>query len=128
MNIATRLKRLEIAFEGDAVSGAQVTVEDGILDGDGRWVRVRERTEGLDTGQHPEYQTALDDALGLAVGQALATNRGLASQLTGRDETIEKLREDNAALSAERDRFAAAGEELARDRDRLAAKLAESVG
>ena len=128
MNIATRLKRLEIAFEGDAVSGAQATVEDGILDGEGRWVRVRERTEGLDTGQHPEYQTALDDALGLAVGQALATNRGLASQLTGRDETIEKLREDNAALSAERDRFAAAGEELARDRDRLAAKLAESVG
>ena len=128
MNIATRLKRLEIAFEGDAVSGAQATVEDGILDGDGRWVRVRERTEGLDTGQHPEYQTALDDALGLAVGQALATNRGLASQLTERDETIEKLREDNAALSAERDCFAAAGEELARDRDRLAAKLAESVG
>jgi len=128
MNIATRLKRLEIAFEGGLVSGAQVTVEDGILDGDGRWVRVRERTEGLDTGQHPEYQTALDDALGLAVGQALATNRGLASQLTERDETIEKLREDNAALSAERDRFAAAGEELARDRDRLAAKLAESVG
>ena len=128
MNIATRLKRFEIAFEGDAVSGAQATVEDGILDGDGRWVRVRERTEGLDTGQHPEYQTALDDALGLAVGQALATNRGLASQLTERDETIEKLREDNAALSAERDRFAAAGEELARDRDRLAAKLAESVG
>jgi hypothetical protein len=128
MNIATRLKRLEIAFEGGLVSGAQVTVEDGILDGDGRWVRVRERTEGLDTGQHPGYAAALDHALGLAAGQALAANRGLASQLTERDETIEKLREDNAALSAERDRLAAAGEELARDRDRLAAKLAESVG
>jgi hypothetical protein len=128
MNIATRLKRLEIAFEGGLVSGAQVTVEDGILDGDGRWVRVRERTEGLDTGQHPEYAAALDHALGLAAGQALAANRGLASQLTERDETIEKLREDNAALSAERDRLAATGEELARDRDRLAAKLAESVG
>ena len=128
MNIATRLKRLEIAFEGGLVSGAQVTVEDGILDGDGRWVRVRERTEGLDTGQHPEYAAALDHALGLAAGQALAANRGLASQLTERDETIEKLREDNAALSAERDRLAAAGEELARDRDQLAAKLAESVG
>lgn len=128
MNIATRLKRVEIAFEGGAVSGAQATVEDGIVDADGNWVRVRERTEGLDTGQHPEYAAALDHALGLAAGQVLATNRGLASQLTERDETIEKLREDNAALSAERDRFAAAGEELARDRDRLAAKLAESVG
>jgi len=128
MNIATRLKRLEIAFEGDAVSGAQATVEDGIVDADGNWVRVRERTEGLDTGQHPEYAAALDHALGLAAGQALATNRGLASQPTERDETIEKLREDNAALSVERDRFAAASEELARDRDRLAVKLAENVG
>src|SRR5262249_24075835 len=36
---------------------------------------------------------------------------------------VDKLREDNAALSAERDRFAAAGEELVRDRDRLAAFL-----
>jgi hypothetical protein len=72
MNIATRLKRLEIAFEGDAVSGAQATVEDGILDGDGRWVRVRERTFGLDTGQHPEYAAALDHAFGPAAARRSA--------------------------------------------------------
>jgi hypothetical protein len=123
MELQTRLMRLEITFEGNAVSGAQATVEDGILDGDGRWVRVRERTFGLDTGRHPEYAAPLDHALGLAAGQALAANRGLASQLTERDETIDKLREDNTALSAECDRLAAAGEELARDRDRLAAFL-----
>ena len=85
------------------MSGAQVTVEDSIVDADDNWVMVRERTSGLDTGQHTEYATALSDALGLAAGQALAANRDLVIKIADRDERIASLGEEKSVLIIERD-------------------------
>jgi hypothetical protein len=117
MDIETRLMRLEIAFESGAPIGAQATVEEGVVDGDQNWLKLRERTFGLDAGGHPEYATQLSNVLGMAADQALATNRALTQQLAEHDSQIAALTEEKAAVLGERDKLQA-------DNDRLLAHIA----
>src|SRR3954447_4662094 len=115
MDLASRLTRLEIAFEDGKVKGAQATVEDGLAEAS-TWTPLRERTIGLDAGGHPEYATALADAVGDAAALALADNGALRAGLAERDAAIEALAGEKAELSAAL--AAAEGRIAAFDRDR----------
>lgn len=75
-----RLSRIELAFGGGMLTGAQATLETGV-EIDGAFVRTGERTTGLDPGGSPEYATALVTVLGDALTAALAANAALAAQL-----------------------------------------------
>jgi hypothetical protein len=105
--ITTRLTRLEIAFENGIVSGAQASVEEGIVESGGAWLKLREKTFGLDSGARPEYELTLAAALGEATGHALTANIKLKREIALRDDTIERLNAEKAALAAERDQLAA---------------------
>jgi hypothetical protein len=106
MDIETRLTRLEIVFEHGAPAGAQATVEEGFAQEGGRWVKINERTFGLDTERNPEYAMTLESAVGSAAAQILAANRNLERELARLEERIHVLEADCASLAAERDRLA----------------------
>lgn len=106
MDIETRLTRLEIAFELGAPTGAQATVEEGFAHDGGRWIKINERTFGLDTERNPEYAMTLETAIGTAAAQILAANNNLERELARLEDRIHALEADCASLAAERDRLA----------------------
>lgn len=119
-----RLKRLEIAFEDGVMVGAQATVEQGTMDGRGKFLKTGEVTFGLDTGNFPEYETALVSAAGMAATQAIDANVDLRSKVTQLEENKVVLVDEKATIVNERDLLIAASVKREADIVALRAELA----
>lgn len=121
IELRTEIERIEIVLGSNhEARGASVNLQSGAYDTvTGQWVGAPSfRQAGLQVAQELGFAETLAKVLGDAAGQALGTIADLRRQAGEGETKITALTEENATVATDRDRLAAA-------RDNLTRQLAE---